>query len=289
MGGKGDYDGKPEHPRKVKDGFWISQYPVTNAQFDQFVGDKGYARKEYWAEAIAAKRWEPGRFRGWREGPNQYREPFSLANHPVVGMSWYEALAFTRWLGQRLRREFGLPSEAQWEYAARGPRHAPNAITPLLRVAKVLGEVTASVMQDLANAIDQGKSSVENRRSYPWGEGPDPARLNFSETGIGSTSAVGAFPTGVSLFGCEDMSGNVWEWTMTKKTGDYKDYDKKVDNRPDGSEASRVLRGGSFSGNGSSARCAYRNDVDPNYDGNNVGFRVVASPIPSDHGLHGGC
>ena len=284
MGGYRYDDEKPEHLQKVKDGFWISQYPITNAQFDQFVVDKGYARKVYWAEAIDAKRWEPGRFREfgneWREGPKQYREPFGIANHPVIGVSWYEALAFTRWLGLRLHRKCALPSEAQWEYAARGPGHAPNAITPMTRAAKALHEVTSGVLQDFASEIGQVRTSVENRRIYPWGDDADPQKMNIAETGIGSTIAAGAFPTGVSLFGCEDVSGNVWEWTMTKTTDDYKDYDKKVDNRPDGSEAARVLRGGSFNYSEYHARCAYRRSRAPARVNDDLGFRVVASPIP---------
>lgn len=283
MGGKGDYDGKPEHLQTVTDGFWITQYPVTNAQFDQFVVDKGYERKEFWADAIAAKRWKAGKFRGWqgdwRSAPRLYGALFTLSNHPVIGVSWYEALAFTRWLGQRLQRKCALPSETQWEYAARGPRYAPKAITPLMRTAKTLGEVTERAMLVFASEIGQTKSTAENRRSYAWGEGADPTKMNFDQTGIGSTSAVGAFPAGVSLFGCEDMSGNVWEWTMTKRTNVYKDYDKKVDNRPDGSEESRVWRGGAFDGSGFSARCAYRNDLYPYYVDSYIGFRVVASPV----------
>ena len=284
MGGDRYNDERPEHPQKVKDGFWISQYPVTNAHYDQFVGEEGYARTEFWADAIAAKRWEAGKFRGWqgewRSAPRPYVAPFTLANHPVIGVSWYEALAFTRWLGQRLQRKCALPSEAQWEYVARGPRYAPKAITPLVRTAKTLGEDTEQAMLDFASEMGRSKSTAENRRGYPWGEVADPTKMNFDQTGIGSTSAVGAFPAGVSLLGCEDMSGNVWEWTMTKKTDDYRDYDKKVDSRPDGSEAARVLRGGAFNHAGYIARCAYRYGNSPNYANDFVGFRVVASPIP---------
>ncbi len=283
MGGVGAYDCKPEHLQQIKDGFWIGRYPITNAQYAQFVGDGGYARKEFWAEAIAAKRWKGGRFLGWRDewrgGPYEYQEPFGLANHPRVGVSWYEALGFARWLGQRLRQGSGLPTEAQREYAARGPRHAPKAMTPLIRAARALAAVSRQEMQDFDSEIKQSKPSAENRRSYPWGDLPDPKKMNFAKTGVGATSAVGAFPAGASMFGCEDMSGNVWEWTMTKKTDDYKDYDRKADNRPDGSKSPRVLRGGAFINDGYFARCAYRVGLDPSSVNLNVGFRVVAYPV----------
>lgn len=284
MGGDRYDSEKPEHDQQVKDGFWISQFPVTNAHFDQFVRGQGYVQKEFWTEAIAAKRWENGLFRdgndAWRGASRPFTAPYALANHPAVGVTWYEALAFARWLGKRLQRECGLPNEAQWEYAARGPRYAPKVISPLVRTAKALGEATPRTLQDFANEIGHARPSAENRRTYPWGEGADPDKMNFNETGIGSTSAVGAFPSGISLFGCEDMSGNVWEWTMTKRTGDYKDYDRMVDNRPDGSEARRILRGGAFSRSGNRPRCAARYDDFPSYDyGRSLGFRVVASPI----------
>jgi len=71
----------------------------------------------------------------------------------------------------------------------------------------------------------------------------------------------------------------VWEWTMTKMTGDYKDYDRKVDNRPHGSEESRVLRGGAFLSYEYDARCAARSVISPDLDNFNIGFRVIAAPM----------
>lgn len=274
----------PEHPQKIGQGFWIGKYAVTNAQYRHFVAGDGYANADLWTEAIGVSRWRDGKFKGrddkWREGPRQYRRPFDLANHPVVGVSWYEALAFARWLRLRLGAgTFGLPSEAQWEYAARGPRYAPHMFEPFVEAASALGGVTESQLNDFAAEIERGKTTAENRRIYPWGDDANSKKMNFSQTGIGSTSAVGAFPLGVSLFGCEDMSGNVWEWTMTSMTVDYKHYDRIADNRPDASEFSRVLRGGSFDSTESGARCAFRFNYDPNLDFNFIGFRVVASPI----------
>lgn len=284
MGGNAFSDETPEHPQKVGRGFWIGRYTVTNAQFKLFVDAEGYKKRDFWTEAIAAKRWRDGRFRGWNdtwnEGPRQYPEPLSLGNHPAVGVSWYEALAFTRWLRERLEIDsFGLPSEAQWEYAARGPRYAPKAMTPLIRAANAIPDVSTATLEDFAGEIKGGSTSVENRRIYPWGDDADPKKMNIYKTGIGTTSAVGAFPLGVSVFGCEDMSGNVWEWTMTKTTGDYEDYDKKVNNRPDGGEARRVLRGGAFYYDDYDARCAFRFDYSPHHGFSAIGFRLIAYPV----------
>ena len=86
--------------------------------------------------------------------------PFNLSNHPVVGVMWYEAVAFCRWLSVQVGFEVSLPSETEWEKAARG--------------------------------LDG--------RIYPWGDTPDPEKANYGDTSIGTTSAVGAFPVGRSPY-----------------------------------------------------------------------------------------
>jgi formylglycine-generating enzyme required for sulfatase activity len=94
-------------------------------------------------------------------------------------------------------------------------------------------------------------------RTYPWGETADPNLANYDETGIGTTSIVGAFPGGLSPYGLLDASGNVWEWV----SGEYN------------------LRGGSFFNASRLARCSYRNRFNPVSWYGNLGFRVVVSPM----------
>jgi formylglycine-generating enzyme required for sulfatase activity len=245
---------RPQHTVELA-AYRISRYPITQAQYAAFVQAGGYGRAAYWPEAEQAGYWRPGQVRRyfykgnafveeWAEAPAGYGPLFNLANQPVVGINWYEAVAYTHWLTERFRAAslldtnevVLLPSEAQWEKAARG--------------------------------VDG--------RIYPWGNEADPDRANYYDTKIGSTSAVGCFPGGVSPYGCEEMSGNVWEWCRTKWQNSYADY--QDDNDLEG-DAARVLRGGAFSSDQSNARCAFRNWDDPSIRSDDIGFRVVVSPI----------
>jgi formylglycine-generating enzyme required for sulfatase activity len=157
--------------------FEISKHPITNAQFAAFVQDGGYTDKQWrscWTKA--GLNWK-----GDSTGPEKYGGVFDLPNHPVVMVTWYEAVAFCGWLSVKLGQPANLPSEAQWERAA---RHTDG-------------------------------------RRYPWGDRVTPDHANYVETGIGRTTAVGIFPNGASQCGALDMSGNVMEWCQTKRRANY--------------------------------------------------------------------
>jgi formylglycine-generating enzyme required for sulfatase activity/predicted ATPase len=233
--------------------FRVTRYPVTNAQFAAFVRAGGYGVRRYWTGAAQKQVWSEGRVKAWnddqpRKAPYDFGEPFNLPNHPVVGVTWYEAVAFCLWLTEQLHRrgelgadeEISLPAESQWEKAARGA----------------------------------------DGRVYPWGNDADPERANYADTGIGTTSAVGCFPGGASPYGVEDSSGNVWEWCRTKFEEGYDGY--RDDNDLEGDDP-RVLRGGAFNYIQRYVRCAFRNGLYP-YDRNyDVGFRLVmVSPSTLD-------
>ena len=186
-----------------------------------------------------------------------------LPNHPVVYVSWHDALAYCEWLTARLRewpetpeplahllRAAGwcvtLPSEAEWEKAARG----------------------------------------SDGRRYPWGDDPDPNRANYDETGIGKTSAVGCFPGGVSPHGVEEMSGNVLEWTRSLWGPEWDKLTFPYPYKPDDGREQlqapdtilRVVRGGAFWHDHQVARCAYRDDDGARGVYDRIGFRVVVRP-----------
>ncbi len=117
-------------------------------------------------------------------------------------------------------------------------------------------------------------------RRYPWGREPDPNRANYTDTGIGTTSAVGCFSGGASPYRVEDLSGNVWEWTRSlERDYSYDPGDGREDLEAGGP---RVLRGGAFGYPVNFVRCAYRHlRCSPNLRDAYRGFRVVASPFTS--------
>ncbi len=231
MGGERFDDEKPVHEEHVE-GFSISRYPVTNMQYQAFVADGGYTRR--WRQCWTDAGWQE---QGDRKGPRSFESPVDLPNHPRVGLSWYEAVAFGRWLSERTGVDHRLPTEAEWERAARGT----------------------------------------DGREYPWGPKFDAERCNASKTGVGVPTAVGLFPSGVSPAGNNgigicDASGNVWEWCATKHRKNYKEPE---DNGLEGS-AVRVLRGGSFADGIILARCAVRNRSHPVNIYGSLGLRLVA-------------
>jgi formylglycine-generating enzyme required for sulfatase activity len=246
---------KPQHQVTLP-AFKIGTYPVTNQQFGAFVAAGGYGERRYWTE----DGWVRKEHDGWRE-PRAFGAPFDLPNHPVVGVSWYEALAYCGWLTEVWRAQgligmeevVRLPTEAEWEKAARG---------------------------------------TDGRR-YPWGADPDRERANYGDAGIGSTSAVGCFPGGASPYGCLGMAGNVWEWTSSLWGESLGKPDFVYPyNASDGREnleaedaVLRVLRGGAFIDFERYLRCAYRFRYFPYLRLDDVGFRVVVSPISPPSGL----
>jgi formylglycine-generating enzyme required for sulfatase activity len=266
----------PQHEEtSISRPYLISRHPITNAQFMAFVSAGGYREVQYWKEAEAEGLWKGGKVKGYfdsqrREGPQDYGTLFGLANHPIVGITWYEALAFCRWLTGKLR-ELGhglgvdnlaadglragaegheltvrLPTEAEWERAARGT----------------------------------------DGRIYPWKGDITEDHANHAMTGINMTSAVGLFPRGESPEGAMDMSGNVWEWCSTRWVEDYKGYGKGATKREDlSSDSPRVLRGGSWVDFPEFLRCACRGRFYPDLLFRLLGFRVVGSFWPSISGL----
>ncbi|NDJ78429.1 MAG: formylglycine-generating enzyme family protein [Chloroflexi bacterium] len=226
----GSADGDPDElPRRevCLSAYWIGQTEVTNAQYRRCVG----------AGVCAPP-----------HDQTFYDDP-AYADHPVVFVDWFQAEAFAAWIGG------GLPTEAQWEYAARGPES----------------------------------------RDYPWGENFDGTRLNWCDSACGygwrasgwddgysGTAPVGSYPDGASWVDALDMVGNVWEWTADAYDPDY--YATLPDGALDPVSAAtvewRTVRGGSYASSRQYVRAASRDWDSPNLRFVVMGFRVVREDMP---------
>jgi len=233
---------KPQHTVYL-DTFWIDRTEVTVAQFRAFVQSSGYqtsAEKQGWAYAWveSAKEWQKVNGADWQHpfGPGSSAEE----DHPVVQVSWVDAMAYCEWAGG------SLPTEAQWEKAARGT----------------------------------------DGRTYPWGNVFDGTWLNYCDArcesgdrdfddGYRYTAPVGSYPAGISPYGALDMAGNVWEWTADRYDEDY--YADSPAQNPAGPESGqyRVLRGGSWNHDRSGMRAAYRLEGSPGDRVDNFGYRCA--------------
>ncbi|MBP8003070.1 MAG: SUMF1/EgtB/PvdO family nonheme iron enzyme [Chloroflexi bacterium] len=270
---------RPLHQVDITYPYWLSRYPVSNAQFQTFADDGGYRMARYWLEAEKMEYWKKGQYQD-RDGPYDPGTPFNLPNHPVVNISWYEALAFCRWLTERWQKAgllpaglvVQLPTEAEWEKGARG-----GLLLPPGGIVRAAGNWSLPTIE--------GRENPRPRRRYPWGETEVQDVIsgriaNYDESQIGSTCALGLFPQDESPYGVFELSGQVWEWVRSKwqtypcEPGDRRD-------EIDASDKGRVNRGTGFDSNASWGRCAFRDRSDPYFRYRNCGFRAVVSPFTS--------
>jgi formylglycine-generating enzyme required for sulfatase activity len=264
--------------------FWIGRFPVTNAQFRLFVAAGGYHEERFWPEAARADFWSGRGFQGRydsrpRNEPRVLEEPFSLANHPAVGISWYEALAFARWLAEYLHGRsllpsgwmVRLPSEQEWEKAARGGE-------------RVAAQPVLAALNTIATQLDEQPTLLPNplpARIYPWGEMADPECANFERTEIGATNSVGCFAQGAAPCGAEELSGNVWEWTRSvdrTQPAEEATRDTTARHLAAHPEVPRILRGGAYQYYEYFIRCAERYSSPPDDWSKLYGFRLVLTP-----------
>jgi formylglycine-generating enzyme required for sulfatase activity len=234
----------PQH-RVYLDAFSIDKYEVTNARFQQFVQATGHctqAEREGWGFADTGEKFEQVNGANWRAPRGPESSIAGLKQHPVVQVGQEDAQAYCAWAGKR------LPTEAEWEKAARGT----------------------------------------DGRAYPWGDQFDGARLNFCDQncqrstpdqmvndGYRYTAPVGSYEGGKSPYGAYDMAGNVWEWVADWYDKDY--YKNSPARNPQGPTSGKqaILRGGGWSGHVLSVRTPYRSMYAPAARADVVGFRCA--------------
>ncbi len=211
-------DEQPQHTVELPE-YWIGRAPVTNAQYAAFVLAGGGKAPSHWRDN---------------------RPPQDKLDHPVVNVSWEDAVAYCAWLGRQTGQNIDLPTEAQWEKAARGT----------------------------------------DGRIYPWGnQKPDAQRCNY-DSKVGDTTPVGRYnPAGDSPYGCVDMAGNVWEWCADWFDASYYAKSPASDPSGPASGQYRVVRGGSWLYVSRFVRAAYRNWNVPGLRDNSQGFRCRLSPL----------
>lgn len=204
-------DEKPVH-KVWLDGYWIGQTPVTNRQYQVYCHEKGFSK-------------------GFDKNELEF---------PVVEITWHDASEFCGWLTEKSGQNIRMPTEAEWEKAARGT----------------------------------------DARKYPWGNENPTCRLANYHGCVGETSLVGNYPAGASPFGALDMAGNVWEWVADWYLQDYfRQSTYKNPQGPD-SGIHRVFRGGSWGSNNIYLRVSSRQRANPGDSHITNGFRCLLHKTP---------
>jgi sulfatase modifying factor 1 len=247
------------------DAYYIGEYEITNGEYKKFMDDGGYANDEYWSS---------GGFRSSSE-PLYWNDPTyngggipGNENYPVTGVSWYEAKAYCSWLSAKTDHVYRLPTEAEWEKAARGGDYLDGDTN---------GQVPNPIIPP---------------RKYPWGNDIDGSYANYLDSGdpydngltpVGyyDGSTYGDFSThdNASPYGAYDMSGNVYEWCNDSYSERY--YQECLDTgtvtNPRGPKygSGHVIRGSAFLYETFKQRSAYRGAYYSTFRGAYIGIRCV--------------
>jgi len=219
MGSNDGHDEQPVHSVALHS-FWIDQTEVTNAEYACCVAAGTCTRP---SSPISATR-------------DSYYGDSQYDDYPVIWVSWNHAATYCEWAGGR------LPTEAEWEYAARGP----------------------------------------DRSVYPWGDEPPPDEtlLNYMNN-VGDTTRVGSYPGGASWCGALDLAGNAWEWVNDWYADDYYAASPAENPTGPDSGRTKVRRGGAWSSVPDGVRSARRNDDGPASSYRIIGFRCVVAATSS--------
>ncbi len=228
--GHGEEDEFPQHEVWV-DEFLMGRDLVTAAEWAVFLNAAGNPGRRYF---------EPSSQTTVVLVSGLYYPKKGCSGHPANGVNWYGASAYCQWLADRTGKPYRLPTEAEWEKAARG--------------------------------------GLENRR-YPWGDHAARGLAQFNQTWVDpkhTISPVGAYPP--NRFGLNDLVGNLWEWCADWYDAGY--YQTSPPTNPQGPEsgATKVLRGGSWGSLDFQVRCGIRLGEFPGVSDSGIGFRLARTP-----------
>jgi sulfatase modifying factor 1 len=240
-----DDDERPAH-RVHLDDFFIAVHPVTNAEYERFVRETGHRAPAIYELPLVVTAGGVERERSFRANGQPYvwldsEAPGDRLDHPVTLVRWDDAVAYCAWLSGAGGRTVRLPTEAEWEKAARG--------------------------------------GLEGKR-YPWGDSLDPNMANFladpSSRALQGTTRCRSFPP--NAYGLFDMVGNVWEWVHDWHSRSY--YATSPQHAPMGPREGtlRVVRGGSWlAADVRMLSCSHRHKVPPDTYSYGIGFRIACS------------
>ena len=219
------------------DAFYIGKFEVTNADWKKFLNDPGYDNVKFWPNGRVMPK---DQIPYWTQANNHGGATPDSDNYPVLGVHWDGATAYCNWLSEKTGKRYRLPTEAEWEKAARGT----------------------------------------DQRRFPWGNAIDPSRANYvGAQKFDTGKVVGSYPSGASPYGAMDMAGNVMEWCSDWYQRDYYENSPKKNPKGPANGAYRVLRGGAFFFEGQDLRSYARSGAWPSFQAfRMVGFRALREP-----------
>lgn len=244
--GDGEARERPVHTVDL-DAYYIGKFEVTNGEFRKFREDPAYQDAKLWPDGRPVPQ---DQIPYWKDPRNHGRGTPGSDNYPVLGVNWDTAVAYCNWLSSKTGKKYRLPTEAEWEKAARGT----------------------------------------DQRRYPWGNDIDHSYATYvsgagfvtaTEVGIHDGTRHGTMEThnGASPYGAHDMAGNVMEWCSDWYSRDYYKVSPKKNPKGPESGAYRVLRGGTFFEDAFDLRTYRRTSAWPSFQSHRmVGFRVARDP-----------
>jgi formylglycine-generating enzyme required for sulfatase activity len=254
----------PRHRVRISRPFYMGAYHVTRGQFRRFVEDTGYKTDAEKGDDPGANGvdLEKGAFFGFQKNRSWHDVAFQQADdHPVVNVSWNDAVAFCGWISRKEGKSYRLPTEAEWEYACRART-----------TTRYWCGNDPEKLAEVANTADAG---VKAR--FPGGSGP----AIRAKDGYVFTSPVGSFHA--NPFGLCDMHGNAWQWCADRCGGRYYEQSPVDDPTGPAAGAMRILRGGAWNFGPIDCRSSQRIALSPASRNDHSGFRIVLQSAGDSH------